>query len=213
MGNIPVQYIGYGAAGAMAVCFIIFIWSFILCILKAKKTEFEGKKNTVIVSLGCIVVALASWGFNLGWLRFVMTLLSVPFIYCSIFFIVNIVAGKYKGNCAILKWCNILYCATFVVANVLYPDVAGTVSGVGDTYFLFGLVKNHPCIPTVQTVAEVVLVIHALLFVAQLVLVGMAKNTDEVPAVEEKEEVAEVVEETSEVSEEKEEVEESEIKE
>ena len=198
MGNIPVQYIGYGAAGAMAVCFIIFIWSFVLCILKAKKTEFEGKKNTVIVSLGCIVVALASWGFNLGWLRFVMTLLSVPFIYCSIFFIVNIVAGKNKKDCAILKWCNILYCATFVVANVLYPDVAGTVSGVGDTYFLFGLVKNHPCIPTVQTVAEVVLVIHALLFVAQLVLVGMTKNTE--TSADVKDEVKETAEDTEEVN-------------
>ena len=169
-----------------------------------KKVEFEGKKNTVIVSLGCIVVALASWGFNLGWLRFVMTLLSVPFIYCSIFFIVNIVAGKYKKDCAILKWCNILYVLTFIAANVLYPDVAGTVKGVGDTYFLFGYIRNLESLETVQKYANILIVVHAMLFVVQLVLIGMAKNTDDSETVEENitETVAEDTTETAEDTEE-----------
>ena len=188
MSNIPVQYIGYGAAGAMAVCFIIFLWSLILCILKVKNTKFEGKKNVVLMSVGCIVVALASWVLNIGWLRFVMSLLFVPLTYCAIFFTVNVVAGKYSKCSAKLKWCNILYMVTFIVANVLYPDVSGTVEGVGDVYCLFGFIKNSQCITTLQSVANVVLVIHAVLFVVQLVLVGMAKNTaDAVEAVEEAE--------------------------
>ena len=204
MGNIPVKYLGYGAAGVMAVCFIIFLWSLILCILKVKNTKFEGKKNVVLVSLGCIVVALVSWALNFGWLRFIMTLLSVPLIYAAIFFTVNIIVGKYFKSSPILKWCNILYVLTFIAANVLYPDVAGSVKGVGDTYFLFGLVKNSPSMETVQQIANILIVVHAVLFVVQLVLIGMAKNTDEVPAVEEKEEdevAAESLEEETEIKE------------
>ena len=204
MSNIPVQYIGYGAAGAMAVCFIIFLWSLILCILKVKNTKFEGKKNVVLMSVGCIVVALASWALNFGWLRFVMTFLFVPLTYGAIFFTVNIIAGKCFKSSPMLKWCNILYVITFIGANVLYPDVAGTVKGVGDTYFLFGLVKNSPSMETVQQIANILIVVHAVLFVVQLVLIGMAKNTDEVPAVEEKEEdeeAAESLEEETEIKE------------
>ena len=204
MGNIPVKYLGYGVVGVMAVCFIIFLWSLILCILKVKNTKFEGKKNVVLVSLGCIVVALVSWALNFGWLRFIMTLLAVPLTYAAIFFTVNIIAGKYFKSSPILKWCNILYVITFIAANVLYPDVAGTVKGVGDTYFLFGLVKNSPSMETVQQIANILIVVHAVLFVVQLVLIGMAKNTDEVPAVEEKEEdeeAAESLEEETEIKE------------
>ena len=83
---------------------------------------------------------------------------------------------------------------TFIAANVLYPDVAGTVKGVGDTYFLFGYIRNLESLETVQQIANILIVVHAVLFVVQLVLIGMAKNTDEVPAVEEKEEVAEIKE-------------------
>ena len=185
MGNIPVKYIGYGVIGVLAICFIIFIWSLILCILKVKNTKFEGKKNTVIISLGCIAVALASWVLNIGWLRFVMTLLFVPLTYCAIFFTVNTIAAKYSKCSAILKWCNLIYVATFILANLLYPDVSGTVNGVGETYFLFGLVRNPSYIIAIQNVADVILIIHAVLFVVQLVLVGMAKNTDDAPMAEE----------------------------
>ncbi|MBR5517475.1 MAG: hypothetical protein IKV86_00435 [Clostridia bacterium] len=194
MGNIPIGLLGNAAKGVAVFCFVIFIWSLILCILKIKNTKFEGKKNVVIVSVASIVVFAASWIMNMGWMRFIMTLLSVPLIYAAIFFTINIVAGKYFKSSPILKWCNVLYVLTFIAANVLYPDVAGTVKGVGDTYFLFGYIRNLESLETVQQIANILIVVHAVLFVVQLVLIGMAKNTDEVPAVEEKEEVAEIKE-------------------
>ena len=66
MGNIPVKYLVYGAVAAFAVCFIIFIWSLLLCIFKTKSLKFDGKKDAVIVSVCCVVVALASWVLNIG---------------------------------------------------------------------------------------------------------------------------------------------------
>ena len=191
--------------GILAVCFIIFIWSLILCILKVKNTKFEGKKNVVIVSVASIVVFAASWIMNMGWMRFIMTLLSVPLIYAAIFFTVNIVAGKYFKSSPILKWCNILYVLTFIAANVLYPDVAGTVKGVGDTYFLFGYIRNSQSFETVQQLANILIVVHAVLFVVQLVFIGMAKNTDDVSVTEETdvdEEDEETEEDTEEIKEE-----------
>lgn len=179
MGNIPVKYLVYGAVAAFAVCFIMFIWSLLLCIFKTKSLKFDGKKNAVIVSICCVVVALASWVLNIGWLRFVLSIMLVPLIYGAMFLTTNVFAAKYSKKSTLLKWCNLLYMATYILANVLYPDVSGTVEGVGDVYFLFGLVKNTSYTITIQNVAGVIVILHGLLFIVQLVLICMSKNTDE----------------------------------
>ncbi len=193
MGNIPIKLAGYLGIGIFAFCCIIFLWSFILCILKIKNTKLQNKKKTILTSLCCVFVAAASWVLNIGWLRFAMTLLLVPLIHAALFVTVNVVAAKYAEKSFKLKIANLLFIVTYLLAYVLYPDVANN----DVHYFFFGLVNNPAVVGAVQKIADVILILHMILFVVQFVLIGMAKCPD---AEETDEEIAEESEEVYETS-------------
>ena len=188
MGNIPVKLAGYLGIGIFAFCCIIFLWSIILCVLKIKNTRLENKKATLLISLCCVLVAAVSWVLNIGWLRFAMTLLLVPFIHAALFVTVNVVAANYGEVSPKLKIANILFIVTYLVAYILYPDVANSE---GVYYFFFGIIKNPAANTFVQKIADCAVILHVVLFVVQLVFVGLAKSTDEAAAEEAVEKVDE----------------------
>ena len=193
MSNIPIKFAECLGIGIFVLCFIIFLWNFILCILKIRNTKLQNKKKTVLTSLCCIFIAAASWVLNIGWLRFAMTLLLVPFIHAALFVTVNIVVSKYAENSPKLKITNLFFVITYLLAYVLYPDIANN----DVYYFFFGLVKNPAVVGVVQKIAGVILILHVILFVVQFVLIGMAKC----PVAEETdEEIAEESEEVEETS-------------
>ncbi len=201
MGNIPIKLVGYLGIGIFAICLIIFLWSLILCILKVKNTKLQNKKSTVLISVCCIFVAAASWILNIGWLRFIMTLFLVPFIHAAVFFTVNVVASYYSENSPKLKITNLLFCITYIMAYVLYPDIGD----FGPGYFFFGLFNNREVVSVVQKIADATVILHIILFVVQLVFIAMAKN----PTVEAVEETTEEFDEEAVDAEETEKVEET----
>ena len=71
---ISVSFIGVIIGGS--------IWG----ILKGRKNNSSNIKTMIYITLLAIFIATVSWVLNMGWIRFIMTFLLMPFIHAIIFF-------------------------------------------------------------------------------------------------------------------------------
>ncbi len=101
--------------------------------------DFCGKKKTILMSLFCIIIVMASWFFNMGWLRFFMTIILIPFVHAVVFFLTNFFAAKYFDKSTKIKKLNLWFIVSYIIAYLLMPDGGD----IGEMYFFFGLIHSN----------------------------------------------------------------------
>lgn len=109
------------------------------------KSTTKGKIIAILVSTAILILSVASFILNLGWIRIMMiwaAMSIVPVIILIILvyqlFKINIEAQKYFRYSGTLLKCNIVYNLSFASAWLLLPDFGD----YGGGYVFFGLIKG-----------------------------------------------------------------------
>ena len=72
----------------------LIVFGIIKSIQFLRKNSFYGKTKMAILSIILILIVAVSWVINMGWFRFVMTILFVPFMHSIAFFFNELIFGK-----------------------------------------------------------------------------------------------------------------------
>ena len=107
-------------------------------IILAKKGNSIPLKYNLLTFL-FILIAIASWGFNMGWLRLFMTFLAIPIIHTSVFMILNHFSLSYINQSSYLKKLVIFSNIAYLIGYLLLPDLGD----IGPMYLFFGLIRNN----------------------------------------------------------------------
>ena len=70
----------YLLIGVIIIAVLVIVCGTIIAIIKACKKGEHNKRKDILLTLLCIAIAAASWIFNMGWIRFIMTFLLIPFL-------------------------------------------------------------------------------------------------------------------------------------
>lgn len=62
--------------------------------IQGKKSRDYTKVKYNLICVLCMVIAAVSWITNFGWVRFFMTLVTIPFIHAIVFFSINFFRGN-----------------------------------------------------------------------------------------------------------------------
>ena len=129
----------YLLIGVIIIAVLVIVCGTIIAIIKACKKGEHNKRKDILLTLLCIAIAAASWIFNMGWIRFIMTFLLIPFIHAIVFFLVNLFSSKYIQKSKKSRNIYIMLCITYLLFYLLLPDGGD----VGEMYVFFGLIHNN----------------------------------------------------------------------
>lgn len=132
-------------------------------IISSKKNGNHLKYNLVAILF--VLIAIASWVLNMGWLRFIMTFLAVPIIHTIAFMIINNFSLSYIDKSVKLKRFVILSYITYLLGYLLLPDV----SDYGPMYVFFGLIHNDIVANISYNISSVAFMGNIVLLILQIV--------------------------------------------
>ncbi len=148
------------------------LFIFIASIVSLIKNGNKAKFIYVIISILCVLIVAVSWIFNMGWLRFFLTFLTIPVTHAMIFMIANNFAASYVNKSVRLKIYVILSYVTYVLGYVLFPDFAD----YGPTYVFFGLIRNDVIADIAFTLSFFSFAAYIIVFVLQIIDTIIAKR-------------------------------------
>ncbi len=167
-------YIPYFIKGMVGLLLVIGL--IVLGIVKAIKTlkqnNFYCKKKTILMSLLYILIVIVSWFLNMGWIRFFMTFLLIPFVHAVVFFLTNFFATKYFDKSPKIRKLNFWFIISYLITYLLMPD-GGDYGGM---YFFFGLIHSDTLAGIANFVSSVAGIAHIVLFVLQIVEIRKIKR-------------------------------------
>ncbi len=152
----------------------VIVFGIIKCIQSLRKDYFNGKKRCIIVSIVSIVIGGVSWFFNMGWIRFYMTLLLAPVIHSVIFFYMNLSAAKYFNKSKKIKRLNLFFIVTFLISHILAPD--SPIGNDGGLVSLFGLINNAAFNGFAIFISMAAFIGHIVMLVMQIVEINKSKE-------------------------------------
>ncbi len=132
--------------------------------MKIKSTKKE-KLFAVLASVALSVLAIASYIFNMGWIRVLLTFVLFPIFHIVAIFITNILTTKYFKFSKAVKIYNIVYNVSFALFYVFLPDAGD----IGESYIFFGLIKNSELATVCGYLAELFAVVHIVFFILLIV--------------------------------------------
>lgn len=147
-----------------ALIFGIIVFGLIKTVQFLKSGKFYKKRKTMLTSAAIILIVAVSWVLNMGWIRFMMTILFIPVIHSVIFFFVNLCSAQYFDKSGKLKILNFLFVFTFLLFYILMPDGGD----VGEMYFFFGLIHSDMLSYIANCISVIAAVGHIVLFVMQI---------------------------------------------
>lgn len=167
-------YVPYFIKGMLGLIFVIglIVLGIVKTIKVLKKNDFYGKKRTILISICYILVVLASWFLNMGWIRFFMTFLLIPFIHAVVFFLTNFFVTKYFDKSTKIKKLNIWFIISYLIAYLLMPD-GGDIGGM---YFFFGLIHNDTLSGIANSISSIAVIVHIVMFIMQIVEIKKIKK-------------------------------------
>lgn len=118
-----------------------------------------------VMMIMCILIVAASWILNIGWLRFILILLAVPFIHPVIFTVINAMAIPNVIYSARLKVYTLITDITYVLMYAFFPDGGDT----GPMYVFFGLIKNDSAVHVLSIFSAVSLIVYIIFTTLQII--------------------------------------------
>ena len=135
------------------------IFCLIRLLLKLKRLNQPKNITYYILMILCILTALASWVFNFGWYRVILSWIAFPIIHAGAFAVVNGMALPKLIDSSKLRSLTTFSFLTYVLSYLFFPDGGD----IGSMYVFFGLFHD-------DTVATVFGVFSVIAFVAYIIL-------------------------------------------
>ncbi len=159
-----VNFILYFWLTMLGIGLITGIVILIRSIIIAKKGNSIPLKYNLLTFL-FVLIAIASWVFNMGWLRLFMTFMAVPIINTTVFLIFNHLSLSYINQSSYLKKLVIFSNITYLLGYLLLPDF-GDVEAM---YLFFGLIRNDLVAIIGLEVSGAAFLANFVLFILQII--------------------------------------------
>ncbi len=173
LANVNRDLLLYLLIAIIIIAVLVIVGGTIIAIVKSYKQDNNSKLNAILASLLCIVIAGSSWVLNMGWIRFIMTLMLIPFIHAIIFFLINLFTAGYIHKSKKLRNINIFFCLTYLLFYILLPDGGD----VGEMYVFFGLIHSNLFSNICNAISSCALLGHIVLLILQIVEVIKIKKS------------------------------------
>lgn len=173
LANVNRDLLLYSLIAIIIIAVLVIVGGTIIAIVKSYKQGNHGKRNAILASLLCIVIAGSSWVLNMGWIRFIMTFMLIPFIHAIIFFLINLFTAGYIHKSKKLRNFNIFFCLTYLLFYILLPDGGDT----GEIYVFFGLIHNNLFSSICNKISDSAILGHIVLLILQIVEVMKIKKS------------------------------------
>lgn len=131
--------------------------------------------RTIIISVVAVIIAAVSYVLNMGWIRFFMIFLMIPFIHAAILIVTNVFMAKYIDKSKKMRWLNLLFILTYLVFYIFLPDGGD----YGETYFFFGLIESDSLYEIALNISLIALLGHIVTLVLQIVLATKIRKSQE----------------------------------
>ena len=109
LSNVPSNVLLLSLILIFVIAIVVIVGGTIWVILKDGKNNSSNKKKIILLSIFAIFAAAVSWILNMGWIRFVMTLMLIPFIHAIIFFLTNLFMASYADKAKNIKTSSSLW--------------------------------------------------------------------------------------------------------
>lgn len=158
------------------IAFFVFVVGVtILGIIRIIKKDSFNKATRIIVAIADLVIVAVSWILNLGWVRFVMMILLIPFVHGIIFLLTNLFISKYADTSKKIRVLNLLFGITFLLTYIFLPDG----DDKGTMYFFFGQIQDKLLLGTAQTISIIAFLGHIVSFVLQVIYAVQINNQNQ----------------------------------
>ena len=137
--NVNRDILLYSLIAIITIAVLVILGGTTMAIVKSHKQGNHSKRNAILASLLCIAIAGFSWILNMGWIRFIMTFMLIPFIHAIIFFLINLITAGYIHKSKKIRNINIFFCLTYLLFYILLPDGGDA----GEMYVFFGLIHSN----------------------------------------------------------------------
>lgn len=138
----------------------------IITLMKSSRKE----KIYVLTAILCVLIMVASWFMNFGWLRFAFTIVPLPLVHIAALLIITV--GAVRLNRRKINLAVVFMQITFLLSYLLLPD-GGDVGGL---YMFFGLIHNDTIAMVCAGIASTLIKINIVIMIVLLVKVFKAKK-------------------------------------
>lgn len=114
----------------------------------------------------------ASWIFNIGWYRLILTLFAFPIVHYVLFAIVN---GKALLKLFVskkLKIYTLLSYTTYIISYLSFPDGGD----YGPMYVFFGLIDNNDIAKMASVLCVISFISHIIVSIFQLIEISRIRR-------------------------------------
>ena len=136
-----------------------------------KKYKLLNIKGFILSGI-CIIIATASFIFNIGWYRFAMMMVLLPIIQPILFLAINLIIAKHCDKIKFAKLVNYIFIITYLVFWVFLPDGGDA----GSMYLFFGLVHNDELAIVGEKVSFLAGIIHIVCLAIHIVQIVILKK-------------------------------------
>ncbi len=156
------------------ILFAVILFSFIYSYVEARKSaDYSKLKMLCFTTLGIVTVSF-SWLLNFGWVRFILTMLMVPFSHATVVVVMNMWVFEYLEKSKILKNCNLIFNITYLLCYLLLPD-----SGeFGLKYVFFRLIDNNVIAGIAEWLCIGAVLVHLVVVFIEVVQVLKLKKQE-----------------------------------
>ena len=119
-----------------------------------------------------VVIMFFSWIFNMGWYRFILIWIPIPFIHTIAFLFINIKTANKVSSFQSLKKYIIFSCTTYLLSYLLFPD-GGDVGGM---YLFFGLIRNDMIANIMMCIAPIIFIVNIAILILECVALKKCKS-------------------------------------
>lgn len=162
--NVNRTLLLYLLTAIFIVVILVIVVGTIIAIIKSYKKGEHSKRKGILLTLLWIAIAATSWIFNMGWIRFIMTFMLIPFVHAIVFFLINLFASKYVHKSEKLRKVLVMCCITYLLFYILLPDGGD----IGEMYVLFGLIHNRALSNICKLICLFSLLGHIVLLILQI---------------------------------------------
>lgn len=148
------------------------IFRLIRLLLKIKKLNHPEIIKYYLLMIICFFIMAASWIFNIGWYRLILTLLAFPIVHYVLFAIVDGKALLKLFLSKKLKIYTLISYTTYIISYLSFPDGGD----YGPMYVFFGLINNNDIAKTASVLCVISFIAHIIVSIFQLIEMSKIKR-------------------------------------
>lgn len=165
LSAVLIVALGLIILSVVVIAIAVGVFCLVRAFLKLKKLHHRQSIVYFFLMIATVIIMMASWFLNFGWLRLFLTWIPLPIIHILAFLIINSIILQKLSLSVKLKIYTAMSYVTFLLSYFLFPD-GGDVGGM---YFFFTLIRNDMLVDIAFALCGVSLVTHIIFTVLQII--------------------------------------------